>query len=319
MKTLLHIAEGVVVADVLSRGSRVAHIHAHFVDRATTVAIVASRLLGIGYSATAHANDIYVDPVLLEEKISWATSVVTCTQYNQRYLGSILPDSSNVEVVYHGLDLSRFSGDRDEAPSPMVLSVAQLREKKGLVHLIDAIHAMRGRAIPVRCVIAGDGPLRSELEAQIHDLGLEDVIELKGAIPHDEVIDLMRRAWLFALPAVVASDGDRDGIPNVILEALATGLPVVSTRHSGIPEIVVDGTSGALVPPADPIALSEAMERLIADPETRVELGRRGRSMVIESFDIVRNAERLIATWPTDPDHDPSGDFVPPPPFGKGS
>jgi colanic acid/amylovoran biosynthesis glycosyltransferase len=142
---------------------------------------------------------------------------------------------------------------------------------------------------------------------------------LKGAIPHDEVIALMRRAWLFALPAVVASDGDRDGIPNVILEALATGLPVVSTRHSGIPEIVVDGISGALVPPADPIALSEAMERLIADPETRVELGRRGRSMVIESFDIVRNAQRLIATWPTDPDHDRSGDFVPPPPFGKGS
>jgi colanic acid/amylovoran biosynthesis glycosyltransferase len=294
-RSLLHFAMAVHVARLVQRGPEVDHVHAHFVDRATTVAMVVSRLLGLPYSATAHANDIYVDPVLLPEKLRGASFVATCTGYNASHLASIAGAGAKVVCVHHGLDLDRYEPARAvRAAVPTVLTVAQLKPKKGLADLIDACAELRRRGHDFRCLIVGEGPLRAELEGRIRRRGLGDVVRLLGALDHSAVVEHYRRAELFVLPCVTAPDGDRDGIPNVLLEAMAMELPVVSTRHSGIPEAVEDGRSGFLVEPHDPAGLADAIARLLHDPETGRHLGRRGRAIVLESFDLDANVRELL-------------------------
>lgn len=295
LRTMLHVGEGVVVADLI-RKSVSTHLHAHFVDRATTVAWVCSRLLGVPFSATAHANDIYVRPVLLADKLRAASFVATCTEYNADHLRSLLGDmAGRIVAVHHGLDLNGFAppGDRPTVPATL-LAVGQLREKKGLQHLIDAAAILVRRGRDLRVVIVGEGPLRATLEDRILHHGLGAVVTLVGAVPHDEVIRLMQGATLFVLPAVQAADGDRDGIPNVILEAMAMALPVVSTRHSGIPEAVVHEETGLLVEPGNVAELAEAVDRLLAGPDEAARMGRIGRERVHAKFDIERNVETLL-------------------------
>lgn len=296
MRSLAYVSAGVCAAYRL-RDRRGVHVHAHFVDRAATVGAIAARLLGTTYSATAHANDIYRDPFMLAEKVERATFVATCTDYNRTHLaGEVRPsDASKVICLYHGLDLGRYrpaAGDRSDPP--ILLAVAQLKEKKGLRYLIDACARLRDAGVSVRCEIVGDGPLRPDLEAQIDGLGLGDSVILRGALPHDEVLGRYRAATAFVLPSVVAADGDRDGIPNVILEAMAMELPIISTPVSGIPEAVRDEETGVLVQPHDSAAIADAVTRLLADPERAAQLGRNGRSLVTERFDVSRNAERLL-------------------------
>lgn len=301
LKTLAHFAAGVYAARVVSRHP-CDHIHAHFVDRAATMALVIGRLREVPYSVTAHANDIYVNPVLLTEKLSEATFVATCTAYNRSHLSRLGTRelASKVACIYHGLDFTRYRpehGDRsgsDPSGTPVLLAVGQLKEKKGLAYLLQACRLLKDRGHCFRCEIVGEGPLRPQLEALLRQLSLEDTVTLTGALPHQEVIRRYERSHVFVLPAVVGGDGDRDGIPNVVLEAMAMELPVVSTRHSGIPEAVEDGESGLLVPPGDTIALTEALSRLLDDPDLRRRLGRRGRQRVLADFDAERNAKRLL-------------------------
>jgi glycosyltransferase involved in cell wall biosynthesis len=294
--TLLHFAEAVYAAYLL-RDDRCDQIHAHFADRAATLALVASRLLGVPYSITAHANDIYVAPVLLPEKLANARFVATCTSYNRAHLAGLGGDSLGQKLsrIYHGLDVSRYTPNGGPPPGrPLVLAVGQLKQKKGFAYLLEACGLLKEAGCDFECQIIGEGPLRADLEAQIRRLGLEGSVELRGALPHDAVIAAYAHATLFVLPCVVGSDGDRDGIPNVILEAMAMGLPVVSTRHSGIPEAVEDGVNGLLVPPGDAQALAAALARLLADPVARREFGRQGRQKVTEYFDAERNVDRLL-------------------------
>jgi len=166
---------------------------------------------------------------------------------------------------------------------------------RGFGHLLEACRILAERGIAFECQIVGDGPLRDVLAARILRLDLGSRVSLLGALPHETVLDRYREATVFALPCVTGPDGDRDGIPNVILEAMAMGLPVVSTRHSGIPEAVEDGASGLLVPPGDEEALAQALVRLIDDPPLRERLGRRGRERVRELFDVDANAMMLLA------------------------
>lgn len=319
LKTVLHFGEGVHVAHLLRSDPRCAHLHAHFVDRATTVALVAGRLLDLSFSATAHANDIYVAPVLLAEKLTRARFVVTCTEYNAAHLSSVAGDGTRREIlcIHHGLDLDRYApespsgatsdvteqaaGDRSADARPVILAVGQLREKKGFRHLIDACRVLRDRGHDVECRIVGEGPLRPALEAQISALALDDTVKLCGALPHDDVVRQYRTATVFALPCVTGEDGDRDGIPNVILEAMAMRLPVVSTRHSGIPEAVVDGSTGLLVAPGDATALADALARLLDDPGMGRAMGRAGRHVVAEKFDVAANAKQLLRHFTTEP------------------
>lgn len=297
--TLLHFAEGVRAAHLL-RGLRFAHIHAHFIDRAAVIALVVSRLRGVPYSITAHANDIYVGPVLLREKLAGAKFVATCTEYNRAYLARFADGAADGKLrrIYHGLDVSRYAPARSGGgPVPLLVSVGQLKEKKGFSHLLRACAALKAEGRAFECLIIGEGPQRAALEAQIGALGLGEHVTLCGALPHDGVIDAYRRATLFVLAPVVSRDGDRDGIPNVILEAMAMALPVVSTAHSGIPEVIENGVNGLLVPPGDEAALARALARLLDAPDLRWALGENARRTVAERFDITQNVRALLAEF----------------------
>lgn len=294
--TFLHFVEGVCVARLLE-GHAYDHIHAHFMDRASTVALVAGRLLGVSYSLTAHAADIYVNPVLTEEKLSRAAFVATCTSYNRDHLVEMAKNggSRKIKCIYHGLDLANYHPQKAAGlERPLILCVGQLKEKKGMTYLLAACRKMKDAGYKFDCQIVGDGPLHEALQAQIHALDLDDTVRLCGALPHSEVISKYAQASIFVLPAVVGADGDRDGIPNVILEAMAMRLPVVATRHSGIPEVVEDGINGLLVPPANAAALSEAIRCLLDDPAYASLLGRQGRKTVAEKFDLESNVARLL-------------------------
>ena len=293
-KTFFHFAEGVWAA-ALSRPERVDHIHAHFADRAAIVALVASRLLRVPYSLTAHASDIYVSPVLLSEKIANAKFVTTCTGYNKAHLERVT--EHRIELVYHGLDLTVVEAIPRPSHNdqfPLILSVGQLKEKKGFPYLIKACRLLKNQGYGFRCEIIGEGSRRGELETLIAELKLQDMVMLRGILPNTEVMTRYTQATLFVLPCVIARDGDRDGIPNVLLEAMTNCVPVVSTNLSGIPEVVQDGVTGLLIDPGDEEAMAEAIARLLNDAQLRERLGRKGCQWVEERFNIRTNIGRLI-------------------------
>jgi glycosyltransferase involved in cell wall biosynthesis len=297
-KTVLHFGLGVHVARLIRERGSGDHLHAHFVDRAAIVALVAGRLLDRPFSATAHANDIYVDPVLLPEKIASAKFIATCTRHNGAHLRTAVNGASDgrVRCIYHGLDLREYApGPDPRRDRPLILSVGQLKPKKGFHHLLDACRLLAERGLAFDCEIVGEGPLRGELSARIVELDLRSRVRLLGALPHEGVVEKYREATVFALPCMTGPDGDRDGIPNVILEAMAIGLPVVSTRHSGIPEAIEDGRTGLLVPPGDPGGIANAIARLLEDGSLRERLGSRARERVKQVFDVDANARTLLA------------------------
>lgn len=298
LRTLFYFILGVCAAELLG-GERIDHIHAHFATAPTIVAMVASRLLGLPYSLTAHAYDIYVSPVMLPEKMAAAKFVATCTAYNKAHLESIDGGQfvGKVQLIYHGLDLTRYEPTcrlLHNGRRPLLLSVGQLKEKKGFDYLIRACRLLKDRGYNFRCEIIGEGPMRPELEALITDLDLHDTLILRGALLHSEVVARYAQATLFALACVLAEDGDRDGVPNVLLEAMAMQVPVVSTRLSGIPEVIEDGLTGLLVPSRDEEALANALAKLLDDPDLRERLSQDGRKRVEERFDVRENVSRLI-------------------------
>lgn len=301
LRTAGHVAVGAQVAHLL-RGRAPDRVHAHFVDRAAVVALTAARLLGVPYSATAHANDIYVDPVLLPLKLSRADFVATCTGFNLSHLRETLGAAADgVELVYHGLDVEHYGGatrsselgpSSDPAP-PRLLAVGQLKEKKGYAVLLDACAALMRDGRVFTCTIVGEGPDRADLERRIAELGLESVVELTGALGHDAVMTAYQQASVFVLPCLTTADGDRDGIPNVIIEAMASGLPVVSTRHSGVPEAVDHGVTGLLVAPGDAVELTAALAEVLDDAGLRRRLGTAGYERAADCFDIRTNTKDL--------------------------
>jgi glycosyltransferase involved in cell wall biosynthesis len=223
--------------------------------------------------------------------------VATCTAYNEAYLRELVgpPSAARVKRIYHGLDVTGYEPlPHRSTDRPMLLAVGQLKEKKGFRYLLEACRLLLDRGMDFECEIVGEGPLRASLQKTINDLALTNTVNLAGSLPHDEVIQRYRRADVFVLPSVTAADGDRDGIPNVILEAMAMQLPVVSTRHSGIPEVVQHGTTGLLVPPKDPEALADTLGILIGDKAARVAYGVAGRQRVVEVFDLEVNVKKLL-------------------------
>lgn len=295
LKTVLHFIEGVYAAQLIAE-YHCDHLHAHFVDRASTVAFVAGRLLNLPYSVTAHANDIYINPILLPLKLSQASFVATCTDYNRQHLQKIVPLNVKLHRLYHGLDLETYQPNPDQSTHliPTITAVGQLKEKKGFQYLLKACQILKSKDYIFNCQIIGEGSLREELEQQIHELSLENFVVLRGALPHESVIEEYQHSTMFVLPCMTGSDGDRDGIPNVILEAMAMQLPVISTQHSGIPEVIKSGVNGLLVPPADEQALAHAIARLIDDPFLRTQFGQFGRRTVTERFNSMQNAGRLL-------------------------
>ncbi|MBC7249090.1 MAG: glycosyltransferase [Anaerolineae bacterium] len=293
LKTVLHFAQGVYVAEYLRRRGG-DHLHAHFADRATVIALVASRLLGLSFSFTAHAKDIYAEDVFLADKVAESAFVVTCTEANASYLRQIASSPEKIYRSYHGLPLSQLPFRVSEPQTvPLILSVGRLVEKKGFSHLLDACAILRDRGIAFHCMIIGEGPERTRLERQRALLGLNDLVSLPGSQPFAEVVTAMRCAAVFVQPSVIAQNNDRDGIPNVVLEAMAMGVPIVSTEVSAIPEVVQHDVTGLLVPQRDAVALAEALARLLSDAALRAHLVRQARRLVQANFDVGRNVVQL--------------------------
>ncbi|HEX9654716.1 MAG TPA: glycosyltransferase family 4 protein, partial [bacterium] len=251
---------------------------------------------GLTYSFSAHAKDIYLqDPELLHLKSTTASFVVTCTEHNRQYLQQVSGKDVPVFRSYHGVNLEVFSMPTNSESDfiPRILSVGRLVPKKGFAVLVEALSLLRQKGFPFRCIIIGSGSLESSLRYQISNLGLEDCVELRPPVSQGQLRDYCYAASLFALACEVQSDGDRDGIPNVVVEAMATGLPVVSTNISGIPECVEHGVTGLLVPEKDPVSFSDAMAQLLGDPELAHQFGRAGRKRVEEFFDVTKNVTKI--------------------------
>ncbi len=280
-----------------ARERGVTHFHAHFGTVAATVTRLAARFARIPYTLTLHAKDIYhvsVDAGLMRKKLGDAARVITVTDYNQRYLAATY-DSAAAKVVrlYNGLNLARFAFTPPNRTSREILAVGRLVEKKGFDVLIDACGILRDRGIAFQCRIVGEGTERANLSARIEQLNLGSKVCLEGPQPQAELIGTFREAAVVAAPCVIGADGDRDGLPTVLLEAMALGVPCVSTDVTGIPELVRDGDTGLCVPQRDPHALADALQRLLDDADLRVDLATRARRSIEQDFDIRRNAARL--------------------------
>jgi glycosyltransferase involved in cell wall biosynthesis len=195
------------------------------------------------------------------------------------------------------MDLTRLRFESPRSREPLVVSVGRLVEKKGFAHLIDACLLLHERGVTFRCVIVGEGELEARLRKQIASRGLEGVVEMVGPRPQEEVFRLVREAAAFAAPCVVGEDRNRDGLPTVLLEAMALGTPCVSTDVTGIPEVIRDGETGLLVPQGDAAALAQAVARLLGDGELRVALAGAARRLVEGEFDISKNSEQLRAVF----------------------
>jgi colanic acid/amylovoran biosynthesis glycosyltransferase len=273
------------------------HIHAHFAGMAARTAYWIKEFFGIPYSFTAHANDIFAPrdfTVSLAKLIGSAAAVVTVSDYAVRLLQDRFPQSAEkIQRVYNGVDLAGFTPSDFASAPPQIVSIGRLIEKKGFSDLIEACALLRSSGKIFRCAIIGEGPLEASLRSQIATGRLSDCVELTGPQTQSEIAARLAHAAILALPCTREADGAMDNLPTVIMEAMAAGLPVISTPLGGIPEMVVDELNGALVPDRDPSALAAALERLLDDPQRARQLGERGRQLAREKFSIEESARKL--------------------------
>jgi glycosyltransferase involved in cell wall biosynthesis len=277
-------------------------LHAHFIHTPAAVTRYASVLLGIDWSCSAHAKDIWTSPDWdLRDKLADASWVVTCTKAGFDKLRSLSADPSKVHLSYHGLDLARFGHFEGERPArdgsnpndPVLLfSVGRAVEKKGYGVLLDAL-ALLPKGLAWRFVHIGGGELLPELKAKAETLGLSERIEWQGSRAQAEVLAQYRASDLFVLPCRIASDGDRDGLPNVLVEAASQRLASISTTISGVPELISNHVNGLLVAPDDPSALSAALRQAIQDPDLRRKLGDAAELRVRRDFDHATSIRQL--------------------------
>jgi glycosyltransferase involved in cell wall biosynthesis len=303
LSTLGCLAAAVRLAAVVHRarsaGRPIEHLHAHFAHDPALVALLTSRLSGVPYSITAHARDLYQIPVPgLRARARDAVAVVTCCAANVDYLRSVLPTHLHrrLRLIHHGVQLDRFvPAPRTDGPVPVeILSVGRLVEKKGFPDLLRACQQLKASRAPFRLRVYGDGPLRADLDRLRDQLGLRDEVDLVGERDGADVLRAYQRADVFALTPCVTADGDRDGVPNVIVEAMACGLPVVTTDAGGIPEAVQHGVTGLVAPARDVDTIARHLAELVTDGTRRRAMGEAGRRRVEERFD-VRSAARELS------------------------
>ena len=272
------------------------HLHAHFATVAVTVARLAARLAGVPYTFTAHAKDIFhqaVQPADLRRKMEDAAAVVTVSDFNLEYLRRTYGSSArSVQRLYNGLDLERFPFREPRHRPPRVVAVGRLVEKKGFDVLLEAAARLAARGVGFNLELIGTGELERQLRQRVDELGLGACVRLLGPRPQAEIARAVAEAAAFAAPCVVGNDGDRDGLPTTLLEAMALGTPCVSTDVTGIPEVVRQGETGLLVPQKDPVALADALQRLLTDGSLRVELALQARRQIEREFDA-----RVNSAW----------------------
>ena len=304
--TVKHLFQAGYLVQRFLPNSGVVHLHAHFAHSPTSVAMFASQLSGLDFSFTAHAKDIYTsDPRQLRDKMERARFVVTCTEYNRQFLkelsaGEVTP----IHRVYHGIDINFFSQDilsrnDEKVPTPpyRILTIARMTAKKGLPTVYRALKILRDEGISFRHTLIGDGEDREQILSLIKELGLHPFTQLTGTQPHRVVLKHYRSTDVFVLGCEVAPNGDRDGIPNVLLESMAVGVPVVATNISAIPELVVQGETGLLVPPAQPEKMARAMIRILTDIPLRERIIEAARNRVVQTFDNKTLIDGLVAIY----------------------
>jgi glycosyltransferase involved in cell wall biosynthesis len=285
----------------VARARGVEHLHAHFASLAATVTRLAARLAGVTYSVTAHAKDIFhedVDEQGLALRLGDASTVITVSDFNLEHLLRAVPGAP-VHRVYNGLDLRRFAHRPGPREPDRIIAVGRLVEKKGFADLVAACALLAGAGRDVRCDLVGEGACEGELRALIAEHGLGDRVRLLGPRTQAEVRELVRGAACMAAPCVVGEDGNRDGLPTVLIEAMAIGTPVVSTAVTGIPELVRHEQTGLIAEQHDPASLAAALARVLDDPAQAARLAATGRALVEREFDVDRSAARLRRlAWP---------------------
>jgi glycosyltransferase involved in cell wall biosynthesis len=272
------------------------HVHAHFASYPALAAWVCHRLTGIPYSFTAHAHDLYVHPLGVRRRAVDAAFVVSISNFNRRLLRKLAPDAAPLHVVHCGVDTSAYRF-RSHAPPPAgpvrALCVASLREKKGHRVLFEALASKRAELERIELDLVGDGPLRKDLEAEADRLGLSSRVRFHGDLTERAVARMLEQADVFVLPSVIEQDGDTEGIPVALMEAMAAGLPVVASRLTGIPELVRDGETGLKADPGDVPGLACKLAELLADPAAAMIRALLARVLIEREFSLESSAERL--------------------------
>ena len=287
------LASASVAGILLDRGCR--HLHAHFAHVPTDIAMYAAGMSSLAFSFTAHANDIFERGWILDRKIRRAAFAVTISEYNRRYLAGIVGSDDKIHVIRCGVDPHAFSHpDRRPAnPVPKIGTLGRLVEKKGIDDLIRACGLLRSHRVRFCLDIAGDGPLGDALKELAAASGIADAVRFLGPLAHDQVPQWLEGLDVFVLACRKDRNGDMDGIPVVLMEAMLSGVPVVSTRISGVPELVEDGVGGLLADAKDPVQLAGAIQRLLSSDALCSELREGAVAKVANEFEISTNVGRL--------------------------
>ncbi|MCD4811299.1 glycosyltransferase family 4 protein [bacterium] len=300
IRSLMHFGEGVVLAHRMLKDG-ITHVHAHYASHPASVARVFHLLTDKPYSFTAHAHDIWNDQLLLPEKLEEATFAICCTKVGKKRLIRQAKEdvSKKVYVVYHGLDVRKFIPPKSDArrEKNLILSIGSLGPTKGFPDLIKACAIIRDRNITLQCIIIGEGNLRSELEALVCVYDLKEQVKLIGALPQERLTVFFHKASVFVLPCVTTSDDNHDGLPNVLMEAMATGLPVITTSNTAQVELIENEKHGLLVTQQSPIEIANAIERLFKDNVLWKSLQLHGRSRVENDFNSHKTIKPLISIF----------------------
>ena len=301
LRTLALFPKSVYLAQELEREG-VPHIHAHYATHPATMALIIGTLSKVTFSFTVHAHDIQVNRALLRWKMRETKFVRSISDFNKRFLEKLYPTEAagKIIVVHVGIEPERYEANAQRFANartgiPKILCVAAHRPYKGLPILIEACRILRDQGLSFHCDVVGDGPMRAELEQLIRERGVEDVFRLAGPNPQDVVAEMMGEATLFVLPSIIAADGQMEGIPVALMEAMASARAVVSTQISGIPELVEHGVNGLLVPPGDAQALAAAMREVLENRERAREMGRHGQEKVRAEFTLPDCVAQLLA------------------------
>ena len=275
------------------------HVHAHFAGMAARTAFWIRRFFPITFSFTAHANDIFAPrkfEIGLDKLVEAAHVIVTETDYSEKFLRERFPERADrIHRIYNGLKLVEFRSADFSSTPPLIVAVGRLIGKKGFINLIHACRLLADNRRPFRCEIIGEGPLEKELTRQVEDLGLQERVQLPGPKPQHEIRERLAAASIFVLPSMADPGGGMDNLPTVIMEAMASGLPVVSTMIGGIPEMVIENETGFLVQPSDAVALADAIERVIDNRSLAQKLGKAGYERAKRLFSIEKNVRELCA------------------------
>ena len=279
----------------------ISHVHAHFANHPAAVAFIIHRLSGIPYSFTAHGADLQVDQHMLCEKIKESAFTLTISEYNKKFIAEKcgVDLGKKVSVLYCGVDTNFFTPPIDKPQANLgekftILTIGTFYEVKGHKFLIEACKILENQGLDFNCFLVGSGPFQDQLNKQVIKSGLENRVIFYGQRNRQEIADLLKKADVLAMPSIPTDNGRREGIPVVIMEAMASGRPVVASNISGIPEIVKDGVNGFLIPPKDPISLAKALTDLYNDESLRVKFGEAGRETVLNQFDLQKNAITLF-------------------------